>query len=163
MSLLYKILMFLWLFYLISMFVFVLNVFPYTPFSDIKADHAYKLITDRANLNSATVIDYFYHFDSGLPGINKITSLGIIAIFISIGLITSIYKSDIRPLVVAFTFGAILAMLRFSITFMTRIVMVTSGGGSAAIVLLGIFGAAIFFILGITVVEKYLGSDDIRD
>jgi len=168
MSILYKILIFLWLFYLISMFVHVLNIFPYTPFSDINTtDPAlYGKLTDRQNMNGTGILDYFFHYDADIPiiGHRYITGLGILSLFLISGTLISILAADIRPLVVAFTFGAIITMLMSSITFMTKIILATNGGGNpAAIVLIGIFSAAILFILAITAAEKIISGGGVDD
>jgi hypothetical protein len=170
MSLLYKILLFLWLFYLISMFVHALNIFPYTPFStpfsDIGNDPFYAMVTNQ-HTTSTSILDYFYHYDADLRGVGlgtiHFTSLTIISIFFGAGLLITILKADIRPLIIGLTFGALLSMLNSSITFMNKIIL-GNGAGTATIILVGILGASVLFIFGITAAEKIIsGGNELND
>jgi len=168
MSILYKILLFLWFFYLVSMFVYALGIFPYTPFSDIQTTDPtlYGKLTDKQNMNGTGILDYFFHYEADIPliGHRTITGLGMLTLFLVVGTLISVVASDIRPLVVAFTFGAIVSMLMSSMTFITKIFLATNGGGSpAAIILVGIIAAAILFILGITAAEKIIGGGGVDD
>jgi len=164
MSILYKILLFLWFFYLVSMFVHALNIFPYTPFSDIGSDPIYGMMTN-SHTTSTSLLDLFYHYDADLSGVGlgsiHFTSLTILSIFFGAGLLITILKADIRPLIVGLTFGALFSMLNSSMTFMKGIIGESS---IATIVLVGILGVSILFIFCITAAEKIIsGGNELND
>jgi hypothetical protein len=148
------------------MFVHALNIFPYTPFSDIETTDSvvYGMLTNQ-NTNSTSLLDYFYHYDADLSGVGlgtiRFTSLTILSIFFGAGLIITILKADIRPLIIGLTFGALLSMLNSSLTFMDKVLL--GEGGTAVIVLVSIMGVAVLFILGITAAEKITGGGGIDD
>jgi len=159
MSIMYKIVMFLWLFWMVSIFVHALHVFPNTPFSDLEiTDKAlYDLMTDQQT-SSTSLLDYFIKQDVKIVGIEyRFTALSIIGICLGIGLSLSIVKVDIRYLIIGLTAGAMLMMLNSSVSFMKGII----GESSApTIVLLGILGASILLIFTITFAEKIIGGGD---
>jgi len=159
MSILYKLLMFLTLIYLMSMFVHVLGIFPYTPFSDIESDPVYTALTSSGSgLNqSRSILDYFFYYDVDLTsagmGNFHVTSLTIITLALGVALLLIVvWKADIRILITALVFGAFLTMLNSSWTFITKIM--TLEGGVAMGVFVMIIGIAILFIVVITFHDK---------
>jgi len=161
MSILYKLLMFLTLIYLMSMFVHVLGVFPYTPFSDIATTDAaaYSLLTGGGGgINqSRSVLDLFFYYDVDLTsagmGNFHVTSLTIITLALGVALLLIVvWKADIRILITALVFGGFLTMLNSSWTFITKIMTVE--GGTAMGVFVMIIGIAILFIVVITFHDK---------
>lgn len=164
MSILYKMLIFLWFFFMISMFVHALGVFPYTPFSDIGSDPVYGMLTNQ-NTGSTTILDYFYHYDADLSGVGlgsiHFTALTILSIFFGAGLIITLLKADIRPLIVGLTFGAIITMLNSSTTFMNKVLLTENS--VPMIILISIFGVSVLFIFAITAAEKIIGGGGIDD
>jgi len=165
MNILYKILLFMTLFYLVSAFVHVLHIFPETPFSDIETTDpvVYNMLIGGGGLNqSRSILDLFFYYDVDLSGLQlgnyRITSLSLITLCLGIGLLAfvALGADNIRIIITSLVFGAFLAMLNSSFTFMIKIL--GTGGGAAMSVLIMVIGVAILFIVVFTFFDKVTQS-----
>lgn len=160
MSLIYKMILFMWFIYLMCIFVHFIGIFPSTPFDDIEHDPAYAVITGDTNVTG--LIDFFFKYDVDVYGVKAfhVSSLFILSFCLGLGVLLSLAGKDIRPLLIGLTFGGLLSILNSSWSFVRKL---ATGSDDTIKVFLMIIGIGVFFIFALTIAEKVWGTDKLDD